>query len=91
MNVKIIKLVSAEELIGDYDETTSVITNPVIMIPVSKEQIAFQPWLPYAEDKKYQLKESQITLIATPSQTIKSEYDRIYGSGIVTPKSNIVM
>tara|TARA_B100001245_G_C22773355_1_gene373765 strand:+ start:388 stop:663 length:276 start_codon:yes stop_codon:yes gene_type:complete len=91
MNVKIIKLVSAEELIADFDEEKYIAKNPVIMIPVSKEQIAFQPWLPYAEDKEYQLKESQITLTATPSDTIKAEYTKHFGSGIVTPRSNIVM
>ena len=55
------------------------------MIPVSKEQIAFQPWLPYAEDKEYKLKESTINIVATPSTTITNEYNRVYGSGIVVP------
>jgi hypothetical protein len=85
MNVKIVKMVSGEELIGDYDEKTNVIKNPVVMIPVSKEQIAFQPWLPYAEDKEYKLKESTINIVATPSTTITNEYNRVYGSGIVVP------
>jgi hypothetical protein len=78
-------MVSGEELIGDYDEKTNVIKNPVVMIPVSKEQIAFQPWLPYAEDKEYKLKESTINIVATPSTTITNEYNRVYGSGIVVP------
>ena len=90
MNVKIVKMISNEEIIADFDEKHNIVKNPVVMIPVSKEQIAFQPWLPYAEDKEYQLKENQIVLVATPSETIKSEYTRIYGSGIVAP-SSIVM
>ena len=85
MNVKIVKFVSGEELIGEWDEETNVIKNPVVMIPVSKEKIAFQPWLPYAEDKEYKLKEAQIHVIATPSSIIANEYNRMYGSGIVTP------
>ena len=85
MNVKIVKFVSGEELIGEWDEETNVIKNPVVMIPVSKEQIAFQPWLPYAEDKEYILKESQIHVVANPSSTIANEYNRMYGSGIVVP------
>jgi len=90
VNVKIVKMISNEEIIADFDEKHNIVKNPVVMIPVSKEQIAFQPWLPYAEDKEYQLKENQIVLVATPSETIKSEYARIYGSGIVAP-SSIVM
>ena len=85
MNVKIVKMISGEELIGEYNETTNVINNPVVMIPVSKEKIAFQPWLPYAEDKEFTLKEVQITIVANPSPTIMNEYNRIFGSGIVVP------
>ena len=92
MNIKIVKLFNGEELIGEFNEKTNVIKNPVIMIPVNKEQIAFQPWLPYAEDKEYQLKETMIIITATPSSTILNEYNRVFGSGIVVPsaKSNII-
>ncbi len=92
MNIKIVKLFNGEELIGEYDEKTNVIKNPVVMIPVNKEPIAFQPWLPYAEDKEYQLKETMIIITATPTSTILNEYNRVFGSGIVVPsaKSNII-
>jgi hypothetical protein len=80
-----VKLTSGEELFGEFDPETSVIKNPVVMIPVSKEQIAFQPWLPYSEDKEFTLKESVINIVANPSTTIVNEYNRIYGSGLVMP------
>ena len=85
MIVKIVKLTSGEELFGDFDEQKSIIKNPVVMIPVSKEQIAFQPWLPYSEDKDYTLKPEHILIIATAAEAIATEYNRIYGSGIVIP------
>ena len=85
MNVKIVKFVSGEEIIGEWDEETSLIKNPVVMIPVDKNKIAFQPWLPYAEDKEYKLKEAQIHVVANPSSTIVNEYNRMFGSGIVVP------
>ena len=55
MYIKIVKFVSGEELIGEYDETTTTIKNPVVMIPVNQEKIAFQPWVPYSEDKEFKL------------------------------------
>ena len=92
MNINIVKLFNGEELIGEFNDNTNVIKNPVVMIPVNKEQIAFQPWLPYAEDKEYQLKDTMIIITATPSSTILNEYNRVFGSGIVVPsaKSNII-
>ena len=85
VSVKIVRLFSGEELIGVFDEEAHKIKNPVVMIPVNKDKIAFQPWLPYAEDKEFQLKEKQISVIATPSKTITNEYNRAFGSGIVMP------
>ena len=85
VSVKIVKLLSGEELIGEFDEEKHTIKNPVVMIPVDKEKIAFSPWMPYAEDKEFQLKEKQISVIATPSKTITNEYNRAFGSGIVMP------
>jgi len=85
MIVKIVKLTSGEELFGDFDEQKSIIKNPVVMIPVSKEQIAFQPWLPYSEDKDYTLKTDHVLIVATAAEAIAKEYNRIYGSGIIVP------
>ncbi len=85
MNVKIVRMSNGEEIIGEFDDIQNIITNPVVMIPVNKEKIGLQPWLPYAEDKEYQLKEEQIQVVANPSKTIANEYSRAFGSGIVVP------
>ena len=85
VDVRIVKLLNGEELIGMFDEETHKIKNPVVMIPVNNEKIAFSPWMPYSEDKEFTLKEEQISVIATPSKTITNEYNRAFGSGIVMP------
>ena len=85
MNVKIVKLISGEELIGEFDEKTNTITNPVVMVPVSDKSIGFGPWMPYSEDKSFTLKEEHIQIIASPSKTISNEYNKAFGSGIVIP------
>ena len=85
VSVKIVKLLSGEELIGEFDEGTYTIKNPVVMIPVDNQKIAFSPWMPYSEDKEFLLKENQVSVIATPSKTIVNEYNRAFGSGIVMP------
>ena len=83
MNVKIVKMINGEELIGEYKD--NVISNPVVMIPVNNEKLAFNPWMPYAEDKDFTLKEDQVLIVATPSKTIANEYSKAFGSGIVVP------
>jgi len=85
VNVKIVKLISGEELIGEYDEKINTISNPVVMIPVNNEKIAFSPWMPYSEDKIFQLKKEQVMLVCNPSKIITNEYNRAFGSSIVIP------
>ena len=37
MNIKVVRLVSGEELIGGWNEEKNIITNPVIMVPIAKD------------------------------------------------------
>ena len=90
MNVKIIRLISSEELIGDWNEETKTIANPVVMIPVGKDQLGFQPWVPYAEDETITLKEQHIVVVLTPDNKLQNEYSRVYGSGLIVPEENII-
>ena len=90
MNIKIVRIVSGEELIGEWNKETNTITNPVVMIPVAKDQLGFQPWIPYSEEEKMILKEQHIIVILTPDAKLQNEYNRVYGSGLVVPEENII-
>ena len=85
MNIKVVRLISGEELIGDWNDEKHIITNPVIMVPVSKAQLGFSPWIPYVEEEEVPLKEQHIVTILTPDNKLQNEYNRIYGSGLIVP------
>ena len=91
MNIKIIRLVSSEELIGDWNEETKTIINPVVMVPIAKAQLAFQPWIPYSEEEEMTFKEQHIVVVLTPDNKLQNEYNRVFGSGLIVPETeNIV-
>ena len=90
MNIKVVRLVSGEELIGEWNEETKTITNPVIMIPVAKDQLGFQPWIPYSEEEAMTFKEQHIVVVVTPDTKLQNEYSRVYGSGLIVPEENII-
>ena len=90
MNIKIVRIVSGEELIGDWNEKTNTITSPVVMIPVAKDQLGFQPWIPYSEDEAMTFKEQHIVIVVTPDTKLQNEYSRVYGSGLLVPEENII-
>jgi len=90
MNIKVIRIVSGEELIGDWNRETNTITSPVVMVPLGKDQLGFQPWIPYAEDKEITFKEQHIVVVLTPDTKLQNEYSRVYGSGLLVPEENII-
>jgi len=90
MNIKVIKLTTSEELIGEWDQEKNTITNPVVMIPVSKDQVGFQPWVPLAKEEEIILKEEHIMVVLTPDTKLQNEYNRVYGSGLVMPNEELV-
>ena len=90
MNIKIVRIVSGEELIGDWNKETNTINNPVVMVPLGKDQLGFQPWIPYSEEEDITFKEQHIIVVLTPDTKLQNEYNRVYGSGLLVPEENII-
>ena len=91
MNIKIIRLVSSEELIGDWNEETNTITSPVVMIPIAKDQLGFQPWIPYSEEEEMTFKEQHIVVVLTPDTKLQNEYNRVFGSGLIVSDADKII
>ena len=91
MNIKVVKLISGEELIGDRNDDKYIITNPVVMIPVAKDQLGFSPWVPYVDEEAVQLKEQHIMTVLTPDNKLQNEYNRVYGSGLIVPDADKII
>ena len=91
MNIKVVRMVSGEELVGEWNEEENSISIPVVMVPMAKDKLGFAPWLPYAKEEKFILKDQHIMVIGTPDTNLINEYNRVFGSGLVVPEeSNLV-
>ena len=91
MNIKVIRLVTAEELIGEWDKEKSSILNPVVMVPVAKDKIGFQPWITLSDDEEIFLKDQHIMAIVTPDIKLQNEYNRVFGSGLIMPEDSEIV
>jgi len=85
MNIKVLKLITSEELIGEWDQEKSSILNPVVMVPVAQNKIGFQPWIPLGEDEEIFIKDQHIMAVVTPDTKLQNEYNRVFGSGLIVP------
>ena len=90
MNIKVLRMVTAEELIGEWNEEKNSIVNPVVMVPVSKDKIGFQPWITLSDEEEIFLKDQHIMTIVTPDIKLQNEYNRVFGSGLIVPEENII-
>ena len=90
MNIRVVRLISGEELIGDWNDETNTITGPVVMVPIGKDQLGFQPWIPYSDDEEMTFKEQHIMVILTPDNKLQNEYNKIYGSGLIVPEEKFI-
>jgi hypothetical protein len=90
MNIKVVRLVSGEELIGEWNDEKTIINNPVVMVPVAKDQLGFSPWIPYSDDEDIQLKDQHIMTVLTPDKKLQDEYNKVYGSGLILPTEKII-
>jgi|TARA_B110001454_G_C12671279_1_gene413887 hypothetical protein len=91
MNIKVLRLITAEELIGDWNQENSSICNPVVMVPVSKDKIGFQPWITLGDDEEIFLKDQHIMAIVTPDDKLQNEYNRVFGSGLIMPENERII
>ncbi len=89
MTVKIVKIVTGEEVIGSEELSTSegiVLKNPAVILmrqtPDGKFSVALAPYMAYAEFGRVHIYKTAIAADCEPDVQMVNEYNRIYGSGI---------
>jgi len=93
--IKVFKLISGEELIGNAEVTGlgyTLESPATILMQQTKEGVglALMPYMPYA-DGKVKLFSQSIATEGTPSDKMINEYNRLFGSGIeIAPASALV-
>jgi hypothetical protein len=53
--------------------------------------MAIMPWIPFSDDTEIEIKKEAILSIMNPSEDVRNEYSQRFGSGIVTPKKEILI
>jgi hypothetical protein len=90
MAIRVIKLITKEEIIGDVTSIESVVTveNPMVMVPFQDEKkqvrINFIPYAPFADGSKQIIGIYPHAIAAdyVPADDIANHYRSSFGSGI---------
>lgn len=91
MNIKVVKLVTGEEILCELKNNDDgiIMNNPIVMIPVPGEDgqvgLGLAPWLPASEGREIWVENIHIICVTEPKKDLYDHYNTTYGSGIITP------
>ena len=97
MNIKLVRLSTGEDLMGDVtlnENSDAVIENPC-MVYVRPNQnnsgasVGITRWMPYADNKEFTIAGKFIVTVADPAQDLKTEYNKIFGSCLVVAPAGL--
>jgi hypothetical protein len=100
-NIKILKLLTGEELLAEVTETNPIpsgviIKNPVRIVVMPNKMdpktpsVGFAPWAEFSEQKTFTLDKSHVLCIIEPIKEFVNQYNSMFG-GLVVPTSNLIM
>tara|TARA_A200000159_G_scaffold83484_1_gene77217 strand:+ start:743 stop:1057 length:315 start_codon:yes stop_codon:yes gene_type:complete len=94
-NIKIMRLQTGEDIIGEVEEGEVVsIKKPFTIIPMQSQpgkpvQLVLTPWMPYTDDRTLTIDCSKVITIATPKPDILKSYEHNI-SEIITSKPGLI-
>jgi hypothetical protein len=97
-NVKIIRLLNGEDLIGEVvhqDDVSVQVKHPlrVVLVPskANPEQpaVGLGPYAEYSDEKTFTFNRSHVTVMYTPITEFINQYNSMFG-GLVVPNSKIL-
>ena len=98
MPVKIVKLITGEELLGEILPSTDAvckIKNPVRIVVMPNKidpktpNVGFAPWAEFSDQKTFIIDKSHVLCIIDPITEFVNQYNSMFG-GLVLPTSNLI-
>ena len=97
MAVKIVRLRSSEDVIGDVVSENSEslrVSNPAMLMPVGDPrggnvQMGLAPWMPFSDQKEIDFPRDWVLVVVDPVQDLVNNYNQAFGSGIVVPQVKV--
>lgn len=91
-DIKLVRLVTGEELLCKrVPGTASAYKDIAIIIPQGAGNLGIMQFMPYATFNEVNFKEQHVMFEVEPKQELVNEYNKVYGSGLVTPPAKKII
>lgn len=99
MNIKLIRLSTGEDLIGDLknlDGAGATVENPCIVYLSQNPNggpanLGMTRWMPYADNKEFLIDGKFVVTVADPAEELAKQYDGVFGVGLIVPKQGLTI
>lgn len=88
MNVKIIRLISGEEMLCSVTDNGDTITlkNPAVLIPSPEGKLLMAKWMPYANDENgFTLAKNFVMFMVEPQSDLSNHYTTTFVNNLFIP------
>lgn len=93
-NVKIVRLMSGEEIICTYNNVSGVATlkDPAVLIPSPEGKLLLARWMPYADHPEggIEIPNSQIVFVVNPQKELSEHYTNVVVNNLVVPPKKLI-
>lgn len=93
MKIKLLRLVSGEEVIAEITNTNEdsyQIKDAIVMIPAGEGKLGFMPWMPYTKAADgVSIRKQDVMFVIDPIEDLVDQF-RAARSGIQTPPKGII-
>ena len=94
MAVKIVRLMSGEEIIANVEETKTTVTlkDPSVLIPSPEGKLLLAKWLPYAniENNGIELGKNHVVFMVDAQKDLEDHFTNIIVNNLVVPGKKVI-
>ena len=94
MAVKIVRLMSGEEIIANVEETKTTVTlkDPSVLIPSPEGKLLLAKWLPYANIEKngIELGKNHVVFMVDAQKDLEDHFTNIIVNNLVVPGKKVI-
>lgn len=88
MEIKVIKIITGEEIISQIEEKNEkyLLKNPQKFM-LTQEGIASIPLIPFSDSEEYEISKNHVIFVCNPETDIRNLYNSKFGNGVILPKA----
>jgi len=86
--VKIIRLISGEEIISNLKQTKTALTlkDPCVLVPTQEGKLMFVRWIPYGQVKDgIEINERNVVFVVDPAKELEEHYKNVILNNLFVP------